>query len=337
MHRSIAIALVLAPLTITSVASGDEVVIQDDVSAQIAAENDPSKLFELGRALYKQERFEECYQAYKKTFELRESYDVAGNLGNVEVKIGKYTDAVKHLRYVLRKLPPSMDAEKRARVVEKTRQRLVEATQHVASVTLLSTPEGAKATVDGASVGTTPITDLSLDPGSRLLRLELDGYEPLEKTLQLTKGSAEEFSNELTKLSNVPGDEGGDSATGTGPSIPIVATGIGLGVVAAGAGVAMLVVSGNKSSEREDLTAQFGNTSACNTPTPPAECTQISELADDASTFQGVGIGLLVGGGVILAGTAVYALLPRDDEPTASWRVLPLFGSESGIVVQGEF
>ena len=53
-------------------------------------------------------------------------------------------------------------------------------------VSIDSTPQGASVTVDGASVGKTPLVDLRLAEGTHQIRLEEARHLPLEQTLQVT-------------------------------------------------------------------------------------------------------------------------------------------------------
>ncbi|MFT4768257.1 MAG: sulfatase activating formylglycine-generating enzyme [Glaciecola sp.] len=49
-----------------------------------------------------------------------------------------------------------------------------------------SDPAGATLTVDGEVIGVTPLIDLPIEAGSRVLRLELPRYLPLEQTIEVT-------------------------------------------------------------------------------------------------------------------------------------------------------
>ncbi|WOJ93047.1 PEGA domain-containing protein [Congregibacter variabilis] len=51
---------------------------------------------------------------------------------------------------------------------------------------LASEPDGATLSVDGEVLGVTPLKDLPVEAGSRVLRLELPRYLPLEQTIEVT-------------------------------------------------------------------------------------------------------------------------------------------------------
>jgi serine/threonine-protein kinase len=56
------------------------------------------------------------------------------------------------------------------------------------TLTLDSDPRPAVVRIDGADVGTTPLRELSLDPGSHEARLERQGFEPWSETLSVGPG-----------------------------------------------------------------------------------------------------------------------------------------------------
>ncbi len=56
------------------------------------------------------------------------------------------------------------------------------------SADILSTPFGAAVSVDGASLGRTPLTDLKLKPGARKVDITKDDYEPWSLTVNVQAG-----------------------------------------------------------------------------------------------------------------------------------------------------
>jgi TonB family protein len=53
---------------------------------------------------------------------------------------------------------------------------------------IVSTPAGAAVTIDGKSVGRTPLSAAALPAGSRAVRLTLDGHEPWSGTVNVVAG-----------------------------------------------------------------------------------------------------------------------------------------------------
>jgi tetratricopeptide (TPR) repeat protein len=321
-------------------------------AAPAAAQDDAATLFKEGKALYGDGKYQEAYEAYNKAWALQQGFDIAGNLGNVEIELGKYRDAVIHLRYVIANLPPSYDPERREKVLSRTKELLNGALTHVALVTLAIEPDGATVSVDGEDVGTTPLTsELVLAEGKHSLVAKLDGYEPLEHALD-AKGGTKETLRMSLKASADAGDgdgdgeepaPGGEDSADDGPSIPIIIVGAVLGLGAIGAGIGLHVTASGKANDREDLAASLSDQSACSAAAPPPECQEINDLSDEESTFSAAGTALLIVGGALAAATVVYAVWPRgggddDDAKEARLMVLPWAGpGVAGVSLGGSF
>jgi len=306
-------------------------------------EQDPAALFRQGQEAYANGDQQTAYEKYLAAWNLKRSYDIAGNLGNVEVKLKKYKEAVPHLEYVLANLPVSMDSETRAAVTKRTQDLLTEAKGHVAIVKFSITPPEAAIAVDGAPVEGGRVI---LDAGSHQLALTADGYQPVEQTLEVSAGSLENTVISMAKTGSgdtatIQSGGGGDTgASDDGPSIPILIAGGVIGLGALGAGIGLHVVAAGKGGERQDLIDGLQGTGDCAGDNPPAECANISDLADQESTFSAAGTGLLIGGGVVIAATVTYWLWPRggDDDTTASWMLLPSVGpGMNGLTLTGAF
>src|SRR5262245_46799844 len=62
-------------------------------------------LYNQGNEAYDREDFKLALELYTGAFKLRPSYDIARNLGLVELKLGRFKDAVGHLAYSLTLYP----------------------------------------------------------------------------------------------------------------------------------------------------------------------------------------------------------------------------------------
>lgn len=331
------LALLLAAVVALSVAPAHA---QDAIEAT----TDPLKLFELGQSLYGEGKYEDSYRAYLKAWQTRRSYEIAGNLGNVELKLGKYTGAVVHLQYVLDNLPVTTAAEERELVVEKTTERLNEAKSKVAIIKLALSPDGASVSLDGQPLGNAPLAEpLILDPGPHKLVVTLAGHDDVTHDIAAQPGDNETLriamvksgSGEVAEIGTSSGDRADD-----GPNYILVIAGGVIGLGAVGAGIALHVAAAGKSDDREALVAQIGDTSACSGNAPPPQCAEITDISDQESTFSGAGTGLLIGGGVVLVATALYWFWPRgggDDQAPAE-ALLPTFApGYAGLTYSARF
>lgn len=340
MWRDLSALLVVTAMG-TIVVTPNVAVAQDESAA---SESDPATLFREGQEAYANGDQQTAYEKYLAAWKLKRSYDIAGNLGNVEVKLGKYAEAVPHLEFVLANLPVSMDSETRAAVMKRTQDLLNEAKSHVAVVKFSITPAEATIAVDGNPVEG---RRLILQPGAHTLSLSAEGYQPVEQPLKVSAGSVENTVISMAKSGS--GDsatistsgDGADTASGgdDGPSIPILITGGVLGLGALGAGIGLHVVASGKGGERQDLIDGLSTDGACSSGSPPAECADIADLADQESTFSAAGTGLLIGGGVIVAATVTYWLWPRgSDGDDVAWQLVPTVGpSVNGLTLTGQF
>ena len=114
-----------------------------------------------------------------------------------------------------------------------------------ATIVIDTEPAGAAISIDGAAVGTSPVT-VEVEPGSRALRAELDGHEPQATTIEAVRGVEEAWS---PRLAPVPApvvprpdpEENGPTRPGRGLRIAGWTT-LGVGIAAVAAGVPFIVL-----------------------------------------------------------------------------------------------
>jgi TonB family protein len=73
-----------------------------------------------------------------------------------------------------------------------------------ATLDIESTPQGADVLIDGTSAGRTPLAGLAVDPGKRLVRIELDGFLPWERDMVLEGGQRASVSAALAPVPKAP-------------------------------------------------------------------------------------------------------------------------------------
>src|SRR5688572_14876877 len=89
-----------------------------------------TELYKKGNELYDKSKWAEAETMYRAAFELRQSFEIAGNLGDVEMIQGKPRDAAEHLAFALREFPPSGKPPQK----EALQKRLREATNMIGTV-----------------------------------------------------------------------------------------------------------------------------------------------------------------------------------------------------------
>lgn len=293
----------------------------DDATARSA------ELYGKGNKLYDEGKLAEAEAAYQAAWDVRKSFDLAGNLGDVELQLGQYRDAAEHFSYALKEFPAGGKPAVREALVK----RFEDARKQVGSVKIGTSVGGAKIVVDGRDVGQAPLPEaVFVDPGTRVIEAKLEGYDAALATVNVEKGSSQEVS-----LMLVPKAGG----VGKGKSIAVIAVGAGLGAAALGTGIGLMVAAGSKSSaaadERKKLSpGDCPDTGGAKAPT----CKTLKDLLTTKDTFQNVAVGAFIAGGVLAVGTVVYALLPAKKSTTVGVQVMPaVTPSFAGVSAVGRF
>jgi len=177
--------------------------------------------------------------AYKKAIETGDDLSVYFELALVEEKLGRIDDAVKHLRVVV-----NATEGVRPDVQKKANDKRDELLMQVGLVRLQVQPEGTTISIDGAEVGTAPLSEaLVLMPGTYTLTFASDGYQPKDAELNVEAGSETDRTFELEPIQIVvepvpaEDDEPAPVAPPATPSkIPLYVGG-GVTVAALGVGI----------------------------------------------------------------------------------------------------
>jgi hypothetical protein len=310
------------------------------VSPVNASMDKADELYRQGNEAYKQNRLKDAYGFYKEAWTLKKSYDIAGNLGAVELAISMPRDAAEHLLHSLRQFPANGKPEAR----DKTRQRLEDALKQIGTLTIKVNVEGAEILVDGKSVGKAPLEqEIFVDAGTRRIEAKIDGYDPVRQQLQVAKGSTHQVALKLKKTPAPPPV----TTTPARPSwtVPIIVAGASLSAAFFGTGIGLIVVSNNKSSEADEKLASLTSANG-QAPCPgatdglKAQCSELKGLRSDHDTFQNVAVGTFVLGGVVAAATvgSVFMFGSKRGKTEAAVSVAPSFGpSGGGLSARGTF
>src|SRR5262249_54827081 len=144
------------------------------------------QLFDQGEAAFAKGDKQGAYEAFKAAWALQKSYDIAGNLGGVELKLGKYRDAADHLRVSPENYPPTGDEAKQ----KATERKLAEALKEVGRLHVQVNVNGAGVTVNGNDAGTAPLAGtLYVEPGPVVVEAKLGGYVDARQQVTVAKGT----------------------------------------------------------------------------------------------------------------------------------------------------
>jgi hypothetical protein len=182
VHRSKSSRVVLALAALTAVAA---VTLSHDSRGA-----DPGKEAEehylRGKALLKTGDVKGAYLEYKASWDLKQSYDIAANLGNLELEQGMPRDAAEHLAFALRTVAVTVPEEKVAAI----RGLLDRARRLVGTAAVKVNIAGAEIFVDGLSVGRSPLAgEIFVDPGKRTIEARLSPYVTDKKVVDVARAS----------------------------------------------------------------------------------------------------------------------------------------------------
>ncbi|WP_437735857.1 PEGA domain-containing protein [Sorangium sp. So ce1335] len=301
------------------------------------------ELFDEGVKAANAGRWRDAHVSFLAAWRLKEHYQIASNLGVAELKLGKYREAAKHLAWYLQEAPATKVEQRR-----RAEGSLKEALAKVASVTVEVEPAGAEVTVDGAPVGKAPLKlPVFLDPGEHEIAARLDGHVPEKRAVTAKAGETATVSLRLAARTAGPAVQMGNGpiAPGTttpprdtsGPSKPVLYTGMALAGVAAGVGVVFGIVSMNKESDADALHVELereGGEYACDALERADRCARLRDLRVDAWNYTKAAWGSFGGAAVIGAATFIYywtASPPSD--AAARVQVIPQLADKSGGVV----
>jgi len=180
MRKIIAFSVFVHVLAISSSAAAEQLLsAPGDVATDRAA-----KLYDEGVELYLAKRYAEAYAAYIAAWSLKRHYQIAGNLGDCEMQLGKYRDAAEHLTYYLREGPKDRAQDKLA----PARVLLEEAKTHIGTLEIVVDTPGVDVFVDGKTIGQSPLPGpVFVDPGKRLIEAHR-GLTPILQTVDVTAG-----------------------------------------------------------------------------------------------------------------------------------------------------
>lgn len=273
-------------------------------------------LFRKAASVSQEGRYDEAHQLLLDAWTIRQTYDVASSLAQVEMQLKLYRDAAEHLEFCLRNFAP-VESEQ---TLEQAKKAFAEVKTRVATVKLSTNRKGAEIFVDGLRIGTDPLPAAAfVEPGPRKLAARLDG-NTAEQALNALAGK--EYVVVLQLSTQVTEAKAAESAAATAnpvetpPTTPykpnyvpaIVAASVGSAALVTG--VVLFIEASHKDSQRQDQLDQLPGSNRCGAQNPNASaCNEIQSLADDARTFRT--LSWVSFGTAAAAGVATYFLWPQ--------------------------
>jgi hypothetical protein len=175
-------------------------VLADDTEAK---RNEALALYEKGKAFAKAEEWEKSELEYLASLEAFAMPRTAGQLGFVQVKVGKYLDGAKNLEWFFQE-DTTVDAEKR----EQVRPYFLTAKKNVATIRFKVEPLDATVAIDGVVVPANRLFWSYFVPaGKHTVEAKKDGFVTELQRLTLGLGTETEVT---LKLVAAPVDNAGE-------------------------------------------------------------------------------------------------------------------------------
>jgi PEGA domain len=332
MHRLFRNGVALAALLVSSAVFA-QAPKPDSRSSSTDARpkvQDPADdLFAQGAAAYHAGRLAEAEDKLRQAWALKKTHDIAGDLGLVELKLGKLALAAEHIAWALQHFPPTESDQTRQGFAD----MLANVRLQVVSLRIHVNVDGATVLVNGRSLGTAPpiADEVFVEPGTIRVTARHDAYEAAEQTLSLAKGDARDVSLKLAPIVVEPARRS---------IVPAAVMG-GVGGAALVTGVVLLGLGVSKRSDFFSLGAQTNHTCVVHAPAPQGACAQLASEATQADTLGNGGIVALVVTGAAAIGVTTYMLWPtsrREAGSGRSLRVAPLASvNGGGVLLSGSF
>jgi hypothetical protein len=297
-------------------------------SVSAAPDDGPAAWFAKGSAAHEAGKYAEARELFLKVWAVNKAWDVAANLGLSELNLNMHVEAAEHLSYALRWFPASEPASTK----EVLERRLAAAKAEVATVNVKVNVDGARVSINEQPRGAAPLeSDVFVTPGKVRVSAQKEGYDAASKVADVPKG--EHATVELTLVATpAPAKELPKWPVLVGGGLAVVALGAGIGVTVAGSdkGNAALKVSDDIYNAHRSCIIGAANYDA--------RCDSVKSESSTADGMNRAGIGLLVGGGVLAAGSAVYAIFALRSGAKDSAVVVPVISpTGAGAVVRGSF
>jgi len=313
-----------------------------------AKTDEARELFIRGMALYEQGQYERAEAALLASWSLKKHYQIAGNLGVCEMKLGKYRNAAEHLSVFLKELPPAGDQQDRKRA----QALLDEARTKVAVVKIGVDVDGAEVRVDGQVIGAAPLAaEVFVEPGKRTVEAARGGYENTREVIDAKAGASLSASLKLRPSAppplTPPSDQSkrlseiGPPVMSARPNRKVLIAGGAVAGAALVSGLVFTVLANGKAGagdEKRDMIRAIGGSSACLSEQFKADCDALHDLRQSVSTFTNIAGWAFIGAGVVAAGTLIYTLSsPRKTVAPAVLAAPVVTGDGGGLSLSGRW
>ncbi len=262
-----------------------------------------------GKAAFDAGELENALLAFRQAYAVVRHAVFLENIGEVELRMGRYVDACQHLSEFLR-LMPNAPASQR----EIASRSLKKASEHIGRILIETNVTGAEVRIDDELVGSTsaPSIPWYVTPGSHSIVLRQRGYADAKATVRLERGTSQSVSLPMTPeppqavaaRGQAPGPSTTGGATSEGPKRLDAGGGARTAGYVVGAAGALALTAGIVTR-----VLAFDQKNTVDTECPAKECNDVGwDALSKASTLQ-TASSLLLAAGAVGAGISAYLLL----------------------------
>lgn len=284
------------------------------------------ELYRQANKLYDEKKLAAAETLYRQAWEIQKTYDIASNLGAIELDLGKPAAAAEHLAFALRQFPARGKLATHAALTAR-----LEKAKKLSCTLRVKAATGARIFIDGREVGAAPLAEeVFVDAGAHVLEARLDGHRDAKQTIRVAAGFEQDVTLSLVALPASP-------KRSLVPGIVLGAA----GAAALGVGGVLIGLAESNRADAQALSDRL-KASKVSCAAPSASCAELHGLTARTDALGNAGIGALVGGGALAAGALVYVLWPsarptsktKDTALRASFDASPTGG---GVTVLGSF
>jgi len=292
------------------------------------ADDGARRLFAEGTAELNAGKAASAETKLRAAWQIKKSYDVAGNLGAALLELGRHAEAAQLLAYAADNLPAGGKPSVKKWVLDLLRQ----ARSEVCAVRVRVSLDGAQVRVNGEGAGTSPLAHgRYVPPGALVVEVSKEGFEPHREVQRCAAGSESELT--VTLAAKEP------------RRVPVVTTTRGAWplYVLGGTGAAALVAGGvliGAAHAPEDEIRGLSRSIQARGGTCPGDprCDDLARRASASDTMSRAGVGLLVGGAALSAAAGLYWFWPSLRGSPSAVGVVPVASSDGGgLVASGRF
>jgi hypothetical protein len=302
--------------------------------------------YDRAQDLIDQEKWSEARDILLRLWKDVRTHDIAASLAQVEFNLSNFTVAAEYMTFALAHFPPGAKSEIRKRYL----QGFDEIREHIGTVSVFVSHDGAEVTLDGRGIGRSPLANpIFVTPGTHVVEARLGGalakqtvHVPVKQTkrvdLELVGNTFEPQSPpSAAKAEPVRSTSAPPVSTAhERDPVPLVVAG-SAGAAALVGGIAFLLVADSKDDERARRVARLQGSNSCAKPIRDPNllrpCETISDLSSEEKTFNVLAY-TSFGVAAVAAGALTYLLWPRGNDAQRSTVAVAPMPSSSGFGVQ---